>query len=130
VNDERIGLRNMPEGKITRYPSRFVTGAPLNRKANPSATMQFFGKDKNYFVVLPINVPFTPSDIRAELYTIIGEEDQQLVREAAKLAKELASKVVENKEEEAVIEVVPSNKKKESLVNPVSVQSTQTEGKG
>ena len=69
LKDGRIGMRD-ESGKIVIYPTHFATGGIWNRKNYPTPTTTWFGENRRYFYVLPINVARITEDLREELLNL------------------------------------------------------------
>lgn len=85
LKDGRIGMRDA-SGKIVIYPTHFATGGVWNRKNYPTPTTTWFGENRDYFYVLPINVARITEDLREELLKITQKSTS---KPAPKVSKEV-----------------------------------------
>lgn len=102
INDGRIGSKDK-KGMIEKYPTHYATGGFWNRSANSTPSTCYFGKNGDYFFVLPILVPTISETLWDEFYKLIEEERPVVMREP-KVAKE----VVEVEEIKGISDSAPS----------------------
>ena len=83
ISDKRIGIRIKKDGawKILQSPSYYAVGGYWNKEH--LATTVYFGSEKQYFYVLPMNVPRISNDLKKIFEEVVlkYETDKILTKE-------------------------------------------------
>ncbi len=111
VDDKRIGVIGT-DGIVKRYPTHFAIGGGVwNRASNPTPSTMYFGKDSNYFCVLPVRIIQLPDIVLEEFLDLIGENPNNTITE---VPAEVVAATVASVEHvvEADQSVVTNNKNK------------------
>lgn len=121
VTDRRIGIRNKDTGKIIKVPTHYANDRIWNKTANPTPTLIYFGKDKNYFYVLPVASKRIPTHIYKDLLRAIGEDEKETIisktQTLSSIKEQMGIKtpLVETKNEDIAVLEQSSNENKETI---------------